>query len=650
VIHAGLQRKVAVGFLGAMVLTASLYTVNKRHKNATFDEGDAVAHSYAVSMQLERTLADVIDIETGARGFAATQNANFTEPFNLGQVALEEDLKSLRFLTSNEPNQNFWLRPLSDEIDSSVAFSREMVQPDRQTAAPPLSAQFQKGKELVDRVRSSIRAQQAVHDEIMRGQIFDRNATRRQATLVMLGSTLVEISLLLLAWIVVSRALVASSRDQGLMNESLTELQRRTEQMSSQAQLLAKSGEALRSESRTLQTVLDNMEEGLTVSDTAGHVTIWNRAAERILGITEKLGIAIEDWPATYGLYLPDGETLCPVEQIPMVRAIGGHASKGELVVRSSESAESIWLDISARPLKDDRGAIQGTVATFRDISRRKRDEREIRLLNDELEQRVEQRTAQLQAANKELEAFTYSVSHDLRAPLRHIAGFSQLLSEEFAAMLPAEAQRYLDRIMKGARNMGVLVDELLGLAGVGRHVLSVQSADINSLVNDTISMLASETKGRQVEWRIGKLGFVNCDLILLRQVFQNLISNALKFSRPRETAIIEIGRAPETTHPTFFVRDNGVGFDMKYADKLFGVFQRLHRVEDFEGTGIGLATVRRIIQKHEGRTWAVSEPGQGATFFFSVDLRGELPSVGEQNDFKAELQTRAVAVAGAQS
>ncbi len=360
----------------------------------------------------------------------------------------------------------------------------------------------------------------------------------------MLGSTLVEISLLLLAWIVVSRALVASSRDQGIMNESLTELQRRTEQMSAQAQLLAKSGEALRSESRTLQTVLDNMEEGLTVSDTAGHVTIWNRAAERILGITEKLGIAIEDWPATYGLYLPDGETLCPVEQIPMVRALGGHASKGELVVRSSESAESIWLDISARPLKDDRGAIQGTVATFRDISRRKRDEREIRLLNDELEQRVEQRTAQLQAANKELEAFTYSVSHDLRAPLRHIAGFSQLLSEEFAAMLPGEAQRYLDRIMKGARNMGVLVDELLGLAGVGRHVLSVQSADINSLVNDTISMLASETKGRQVEWRIGKLGFVNCDLILLRQVFQNLISNALKFSRPRETAIIEIGRA----------------------------------------------------------------------------------------------------------
>ncbi len=231
----------------------------------------------------------------------------------------------------------------------------------------------------------------------------------------------------------------------------------------------------------------------------------------------------------------------------------------------------------------------------------------------------------QLEAANKELEAFTYSVSHDLRAPLRHISGFSRILIEEFAASVPVEASRYLERIADGARKMGVLLDELLALAGVGRHALNTESANLNLLVDDVISMLAPETEGRLLEWKIADLGSVNCDLALVRQVFQNLIANALKFTRPRATAVIEIGSMEDHGQFTFFVRDNGVGFDMKYADKLFGVFQRLHKIEDFEGTGIGLATVRRIIQKHAGRTWAEAELGKGATFYFTINLPAEV-------------------------
>ena len=168
---------------------------------------------------------------------------------------------------------------------------------------------------------------------------------------------------------------------------------------------------------------------------------------------------------------------------------------------------------------------------------------------------------------------------------------------------------------------MGVLVDELLGLAGIGRHILNVKFAPLNPLVDEVVAMLAPETEGRLVEWKIADLGTVPCDQALLRQVFQNLIANALKFTRSRATAVVEIGRVDDAGESTFFVRDNGVGFDTKYADKLFGVFQRLHRAEEFEGTGIGLATVRRIVQKHGGRTWADAKIGAGATFYFTVNL-----------------------------
>lgn len=224
-----------------------------------------------------------------------------------------------------------------------------------------------------------------------------------------------------------------------------------------------------------------------------------------------------------------------------------------------------------------------------------------------------------LEAVNKELEAFTYSVSHDLRAPLRHVDGFAKLLCEEFAPQLDATAQHYLSRIQGGTRQMAQLVDDLLNLARVGRQEVRRQVTGLNSLVTEVLSELKAEEQGRQIEWRIDSLPFVDCDPTLLKQVFSNLLSNALKFSRPRTTAIIEVGQVERNGQPAVFVRDNGVGFSMKYVDKLFGVFQRLHRAEDFEGTGVGLATVQRIVHKHGGQVWADAELDKGATFYFTL-------------------------------
>ena len=243
----------------------------------------------------------------------------------------------------------------------------------------------------------------------------------------------------------------------------------------------------------------------------------------------------------------------------------------------------------------------------------------EIRRLNEDLESRVAERTAELEATNKELEAFTYSVSHDLRAPLRHIDGFSKLLVEEYGEGLPEEAGRYLIRIREGTQRMGQLVDDLLNLARVGRRELNGQITGLDNLVAEVLSDLKTETATRKIEWKVEHLPFVECDAALMKQVFANLLSNAVKYTRPRDPATIEVGVTTENGQRAIFVRDNGVGFSMKYADKLFGVFQRLHRPEDFEGTGVGLATVQRIIHKHGGRVWAEAELDRGATFYFTL-------------------------------
>jgi PAS domain S-box-containing protein len=373
-----------------------------------------------------------------------------------------------------------------------------------------------------------------------------------------------------------------------------------------------------------LAAIVDSSDDAIIGKTLEGTITSWNLGAEKIYGYSSK---------ETVGRPI---SMLVPADRSDEIPAILQKISLGEGInhyetVRVTKKGRHINVSLTISPIKDSRGNIVGASTIARDITERTRAQEEIRILNEQLELRVRQRTAQLEEANQELESFSYSVSHDLRAPLRHISGFARLLQKRITPVLDETGHRHLNAIMESTDHAGELIDDLLTFSRMGRAEIRSTVVDMDQLAREAVSDMRHETQQRNISWKVGELPEVLGDPSMLRLVLQNLLSNAVKYTRTREQAVIEIGATSKGNEAVFFVSDNGVGFDMQYVDKLFGVFQRLHHAEEFEGTGIGLANVRRIVNRHGGRAWAEGSVDSGATFYFS------LPLAERRNDGAAE-------------
>jgi len=363
-----------------------------------------------------------------------------------------------------------------------------------------------------------------------------------------------------------------------------------------------------------LQLLVDTKDYAIVMLDPAGKIMSWNLGAEDMFGYasTELIGKHMS-------LCYSDGD-----KTNQLIRHLANAIEQGRVETETQlmkKDGSHFFANIICTPLRKIDGDLRGFACTLRDITTEKQLAEENRILRSKLEERVRQRTKELENVNKELNAFSYSVSHDLRTPLRAISGFSKMLLEDYQGKLDSEADRILNIIVENAEMMGRLIDDLLAFSRLSRMEVLDKKVNMKSIVDRCINDLLQVWTERRYSISVSALPPCNADPNMMKQVWMNLIENSLKYSSKRDHPELVIGYKKQKNLITYFIRDNGAGFDMQYASKLFGVFQRLHLNEEFPGTGLGLALVNRIVTKHGGRVWGESEVDKGATFYFSMPI-----------------------------
>lgn len=402
-------------------------------------------------------------------------------------------------------------------------------------------------------------------------------------------------------------ATAVASRESDLQERN-EELAMTEEELRGQVEEYLQTYDALVSEKVKIESVLASMGEGLSIQDLDYRVTLQNQAHRSLLG--EAVG------KYCYDAY-SHNDSVCPECPLKLAFEDGGVHLKLRQIKKDDQE---LFLEITASVLRNSSGEIIGGIEVVRDVTSRVLADQEIRRLNQELEERVIERTAELEMANHELESFSYSVSHDLRAPLRHISSFTTILENDYSGQLDKDGKYYLSRIIAGCNKMGGLIDDLLQLSHVSRGELKTGRVNLSRIVNSIAAAMIEREPERRVSFKVEEGLNVNGDERLLEVMLNNLLGNAWKYSANKEEVLIEFGCKIIASRPVFFIKDNGAGFDKNYADKLFVPFHRLHGAE-FEGTGIGLAIVQRVVHRHGGKIWADAVEGEGATFFFTLKV-----------------------------
>jgi PAS domain S-box-containing protein len=538
-----------------------------------------VEHTYQVLNGSGVLFSGIQDADSRQRGYLLTGEERFLVRYREVVLGERAAVQRLTALTNDNPAQRIRLAKLNALIDARLAQLETgiSVRRDEGMRAAIDAVRAGEGAHIMNDIRSTLAAVESEEHRLLleRAHAAAAEAGRTRAALAV-GAALLVI-LLIFAGLLVER-------DVGKLQASAREMRRQAD-------------------------LLDKAPGPIVAWQLGGAIEYWNRGAEELYGFSRRqaLGRKHDDLlHPTHPLGFAAVQTILERHgewSGELAYLIGGR----EIVV---ESRMTLLTDPDGR---------KTVLKMNRDITEEKRAQREIRELNRELEQRVKDRTAQLEASNQEFEAFAYSVSHDLRAPLRGIDGWSLALLEDYGQTLDSTAQGFLNRVRSETQRMGRLIDDLLELSRLTRVTLRYHRVDLSSMAQAIASRLKESEPGRELEFTIQEGLFTGGDLRLLEIVLTNLLTNAVKFTGPRTVARIEFGQAESGQGPAFFVRDNGVGFDMAYADMLFGAFQRLHKPAQFPGSGVGLATVQRVVGRHAGKVWADAKPDQGATFYFTI-------------------------------
>jgi PAS domain S-box-containing protein len=566
------ETKIRYGFglaVGFLIIIAAASYLSEGKSARTFQ---SMSHTQRVLNDLEEVLLGMSDVETSSRGYVASGVETFLGPYESGTVKTKAALEKLRRELEKDPEQKSLLQAVEPLMGRKLEYCGELNELRRSQGLEIAARKMARaeGKRIMDQIRALIGKMEAVETQRLNQSTARAGNAARNTMLIVLFGALISVTTVGIAGFLVSR--------------DFTERKRVEEER-----------DRIWSLSRDL----------LGIATFGGYFKVVNPAWTAVLGLEPK---EVTTHPFI-DLVHPDDRERTTAE--------AGKLAEGKETIRFEnryrcKDGGYRWISWGARSVVE-----QGLIyAVGRDVTEERRAKDEVETLNADLEARA----AQLATANKELEAFSYSVSHDLRAPLRHIDGYAARLVKVAGEKLDEKSRRYLQTISDAAKEMGQLIDDLLLFSRMGRMELQQGVVELSELTEGVIQTLGAETQSRKIRWTRGELPAIAGDGAMLKQVMINLLSNAVKYTRPRDVAEIEIGCTSQTEKEVvLFVKDNGVGFEMEYVNKLFGVFQRLHRVSEFEGTGIGLANVRRIVQRHGGRTWAEGAVDRGATFYFSI-------------------------------
>ena len=597
------QRIIAAGFILATLLLGFLFVMVYRTNSSFVRWNGLVAHTREVLGTLDKFSTAVKNGQSAAVDYYANGSEQQVKVFEVSRSDAHKTLVELRPLISDNPTQLRNLDTLSPLADQALHLLGSLIQLRREgkTGTDGLKSVNDEARKITPPLTKALADMISEENQLLETRTAEAGITATRARLLQVGGGISAVVLLIFICLLFLRENSIRANIEGQLEETNSQLERRiaqrTAELEKALQLVRKQNE------EPFRLFISNVRDyAILILDTAGNVVSWNIGAERIKGYR-----AEEIIGRHFSLFY----TAEDVQHGKPAMALRIAAERGKVEEegwRVRKDGSRMWANDSLTALRDEYGELQGYGSVTRDMTERKRLEEEMRV-----------RTAQLEIANQELEAFCYSVSHDLRAPLRGIDGFSQAVLQDCGDQLSSQGKQHLQRVRAATHRMGILIDDLLNLSRITRAEMSSEVVDLSQLAVEIARELRAEDPGRKAEFSIAKDLRAKGDPHLVQVVLQNLIGNSWKFASKQELTRIEIGRNDSNGSPSFYIADNGAGFDPAHADRLFGAFQRLHSVAEFPGTGVGLATVQRIVHRHGGRIWAKAEVDRGATFYFTL-------------------------------